>query len=113
MHAVFFSIRRTDLRCLQLQRKLLFAYSLTPSRYLMLLAISATRGMRQADLPEELGVCAMTVSRMVCSLVEIGMLERTECSDDRRTYDLRLTPAARVILRRIHQDLIEPGYIWG
>lgn len=113
MHTVFFSIRRTDLRCLQLQRKILYEYRLTPARYVMLLVILSERGMTQAELPEHLGVSAMTVSRMVCSLVEIGMLERVVCTDDQRTYDLQLTPTARVILKRIHRDYIEPGYIWG
>src|SRR5690348_8662520 len=107
MHAVFFSIRRADLRCLQLQRKLLGGYGLTPARYLMLLAIlGESNRRRQCDLSELLGVCSMTVSRMVGSLVEIGMLERSECFADRRTYDLQVTAAARAILKRIHHDLI-------
>jgi DNA-binding MarR family transcriptional regulator len=68
--------------------------------------------MRQNDLRRQLGVTAATVSKMVRSLVDLGLLKRSTYSADRRTLLLELTEDAIRLLRVIHRRVIEPGYVW-
>ena len=63
------------------------------------LALVATGSERATHLAGELALTKPTVSAMVESLVERGLIERASVSGDRRAVRLTVTPAGRRALR--------------
>src|SRR5438876_4863538 len=63
------------------------------------LALVATGSERATHLAGELALTKPTVSAMVESLVERGLVERASVSGDRRAVRLTVTPAGRRALR--------------
>jgi len=63
------------------------------------LALVATGSERATHLAGELALTKPTVSAMVESLVERGLVERASVSGDRRAVRLTVTPAGRGALR--------------
>ena len=56
-----------------------------------------------SELAGDLRLSIPSASRAVDGLVQRGLVERRECSDDRRTRRVRLTPAGRDTLRHVHE----------
>jgi DNA-binding MarR family transcriptional regulator len=86
---------------------------LTPARFDLMYAIyrSYEGWMTQATLRRALGVSAPTVSRMLRSLEELGLVFRTRARRDRRTREVMLTHEGRARVRAIHEDALESGAI--
>ncbi len=57
-------------------------------------------GVFQRKLREMLGVTAPTISRMLRSLEELGLIARQRLQSDRRQLYVRLTPAGLALIRR-------------
>lgn len=94
------SLRRTDHRALTRARfgplaPVMLAEGVTSARFDMLAALrGATRGspLRQRDLGPHLGVSRSTVSRMLTSLVSLGLVRQEGDPKDGRQRLLTLTP---------------------
>jgi DNA-binding MarR family transcriptional regulator len=93
MHQIFFSIKRVHLRVVELGKRLLKKYGLTPARFDMLRIIDANgpEPVPQAKIRALLGVSAATVSRMLISLEKLGFVERTKSKVDARNLLVALT----------------------
>jgi DNA-binding MarR family transcriptional regulator len=112
MNAIFFGAKRAFHSTLHLTRKLLAQMGLTAARFDMLMAIdSVDEGMSQRLLRDMLGVTAATVSRMVRSLEELGLVARERIAADRRQLLVRLTVAGRRLIRRASRLFIYSGAI--
>src|SRR2546425_10947544 len=107
MDTVFYSIRCANLRSLAFQRRLLRQYGITPARYLMLHVIKTiglpmgkegTHWLLQSQIRKSLGVCGMTVSKMVRSLARLGLVKRTRAFYDKRQIIVELTEDALILL---------------
>ena len=57
----------------------------------------------EEKLCSEFGVSRMTVNKVICALVEKGLLERKTDEYDRRSLRLCLLPAAEPIVRDVQQ----------
>ncbi len=107
MHAIFFNLKRAFHSSLRFPQKVTRRYGLTPARFDIMYLIDQAYGyVSQRSLRETLGVSRTTVSRMLRSLEEIGMIRR-RCAGDRRTREVYLSDVGRSRFRRAAREL------WG
>jgi DNA-binding MarR family transcriptional regulator len=111
MHTIFFGLKRAHHATLGLTRHVLKRMGLTAARFDMLFALKDVRiGMLQSKLRRLLGVSRTTVSRMLVSLEQLGMLTRRISSSDRRTRDVLLTPRGRSTIVSAHRAFTRSGW---
>ena len=111
MHTVFFGLKRAHHATLGLTRHMLKRLGLTAARFDMLYALKDSRlGMLQSKLRRLLGVSRTTVSRMLASLEQLGMLTRKPSWSDRRTREVLLTPRGRATIVFAHRRLTRSGW---
>src|ERR1700679_3101324 len=116
MNAIFFGLKRAFHSTLRVTRRMLTRLGLTAARFDMLFALPHSHcrlgsGMRQSDLRRELGVSRPTVSRMLASLQELGLVLRKRDPIDRRQVFVALTEAGRALIRNAERIFIRSGYI--
>jgi DNA-binding MarR family transcriptional regulator len=116
MHAIFFGLKRAFHSTLRVTRRMLTRLGLTAARFDMLYALlhegpRIGRGMWQSELRRELGVSRPTVSRMLASLQELGLVLRKPDSKDRRQVFVALTEAGKALIRNAERIFIRSGYI--
>ena len=114
MNAIFFGCKRAFHACLRIARQGLEGLGLTPARFDMLTAIGGTPrwfGCTQRDLRVTLGVSGATVSRMLRSLEQLGLVVRTRGLTDRRQRSIRLTEQGVARLRKATRRLMRSGAI--
>jgi DNA-binding MarR family transcriptional regulator len=119
MNAIFFGLKRALHGTLRLTRRALARLGLTAARFDMLYALPhrppsgrrSRNGMRQSTLRRQLGVSRPTVSRMLGSLEELGLVARKRDFFDRRQIFVELTDAGRALIREAIQVFIRSGYI--
>jgi DNA-binding MarR family transcriptional regulator len=97
MDGTFFGLKRAFHGTLRLGRKPLREHGLTAARFDLLFALTdegrARRAaMYQSTLRRILGVSRATVSRMMISLEELGLVERRKSETDRRQLEVELSP---------------------
>jgi DNA-binding MarR family transcriptional regulator len=93
MHAIFFGLKRAWHSTLRMARRTLAAFGLTAARFDLLYALYALplRGASQSELRRTLGVSRTTVSRMLASLEDLGLVKRRLDFGDRRQRRVDLT----------------------
>jgi DNA-binding MarR family transcriptional regulator len=116
MHAIFFGLKRAFHSTLRVTRRMLTRLGLTAARFDMLFALPHEGrrigdGMWQSELRRQLGVSPPTVSRMLTSLEELGLVLRRPDSKDRRQVFVALTEAGRALLRDAERIFIRSGYV--
>jgi DNA-binding MarR family transcriptional regulator len=114
MNAIFFGCKRAFHSCLRIARQGLRGLGLTPARFDMLMAIGVDRrhSRTQRELRFQLGVSAPTVSRMVRSLEELGLIERRKLeSGDRRQLRITLTEWGRRCMKKAMRLVQDTGAI--
>jgi DNA-binding MarR family transcriptional regulator len=111
MHAIFFGLKRSHHATLALTRDVLRRMGLTAARFDLLFALHSSRmGMLQSRVRRLLGVSRTTVSRMLASLEQLGLVARKLSWSDRRTRDVQLTPRGRSIIVSAHRTLTRSGW---
>ena len=113
MHQLLFSLKRTHLRALALQRHAIRPFPLTPARFDMLFAMRkhASSHFKQSDIRRLLGINSATTSRMVRSLVKLGFIEREVYPYDRRQLLIRLTKEGTRVLETVEYEIVDYGMI--
>jgi DNA-binding MarR family transcriptional regulator len=113
MNAIFFGCKRAFHSCLRIARQGLEGFGLTPARFDMLTAVTRceTLGCTQRQLRTALGVSGATVSRMLRSLEQLGLVVRTRVLTDRRQRLIRLTEQGVARLRKARRRLVRSGAI--
>jgi DNA-binding MarR family transcriptional regulator len=116
MHAIFFGLKRAFHSTLRVTRRMLTRIGLTAARFDMLFALPhegrrVGDGMWQSELRRQLGVSRPTVSRMLASLEELGLVLRNRDSKDRRQVFVALTEAGKALIRNAERIFIRSGYI--
>jgi DNA-binding MarR family transcriptional regulator len=111
MNAIFFGLKRAYHGSLRVARSTLAVVGLTAARFDMLYAVHETgsRSILQSTLRRTLGVSSPTVSRMLASLEELGLVRRARAIHDARQRCVQLTDAGRATLRRASWMLIRTG----
>jgi DNA-binding MarR family transcriptional regulator len=111
MHAIFFGLKRAHHGTLRITRAHLTKLGLTAARFDLLYAVRETRrGIVQSTLRRVLGVCRATVSRMLASLEELGLVRRKVLSTDRRKRLVELTTRGRSCIAFAHRQLTRSGW---
>jgi DNA-binding MarR family transcriptional regulator len=125
MNAVFFGLKRAHQSTLRITRPMLHAMGLTAARFDMLFVLlespegrgwtlgrrpGPNSGLLQSRLRKILGVSRPTVSRMLASLEELGILVRRRCELDRRQLRVTLTAFGRSIIRKADRVLRRSGW---
>jgi DNA-binding MarR family transcriptional regulator len=77
--------------------------SLTLAQARALVYVSRHEGVRQVDLADMLEVQPITLARLIDQLAEIGLVERRPDPNDRRAYQVFLTPSSTPHLTAIDQ----------
>ena len=77
--------------------------SLTQAQGRVLVYVSLHEGVRQVELADLLEVKPITLVRLLDQLAEAGLVERRPDPEDRRAYQVFLTPAAAPHLAAIEQ----------
>jgi DNA-binding MarR family transcriptional regulator len=109
---VMFSLKRAHHSAVRVTRGPAATWGLTPARFDMMHALSrCPYGASQSWLRQALGVSRATVSRMLKSLEELGLLTRRRCDEDRRTRWIELTEEGRARIEGARADLIGSGAI--
>jgi DNA-binding MarR family transcriptional regulator len=111
MHAIFFGLKRAHHGTLRLTRNVLAALGLTAARFDLLYAVKrSTDRIVQSTLRTVLGVSRATVSRMLSSLEELGLIRRTVLTQDRRQRVVELTTKGRWRIAFAHRQLTRSGW---
>jgi DNA-binding MarR family transcriptional regulator len=113
MNAIFFGLKRAFHGTLRIARPMLTSLGLTAARFDLLYALMGsdrTFGKYQSQLRKKLGVSRPTVSRMLQSLEERGLVSRQRSHLDRRQLDVRLTDSGRALIRLAHRALTKSGW---
>jgi DNA-binding MarR family transcriptional regulator len=112
MHAIYFGLKRAFHGTLRVTRTALASLGLTPARFDLLYIVAKAGGsLLQRELQRALGVVAATVSRMLTSLEELGLVEREVMDEDHRCRNVMLTKAGRRCVLRAARVLIHSGNI--
>lgn len=77
---------------------------LTPSQLSALVTIDQIGRARLCDVAAAEGVSAPTATRIVGAIEKLGLVARTDDSEDRRATRVAVTPAGRAALRRIRTN---------
>jgi DNA-binding MarR family transcriptional regulator len=111
MNATFFGLKRAFHGTLRVTRRGLARLGLTAARFdLLYVVLTGGTAMLQRDLREALGVSAPTVSRMLASLEELGLLRREPLEGDRRHRSITLTKEGRRCIQRAIRHFVRSGY---
>src|SRR6185369_7946449 len=70
-------------------------YDMTPPQFALLAFLWQQDGQTQVELSEKSQVDRTTVSGLIDRLEKIGMVERNQHPQDRRAYQIRLTPKGK------------------
>ena len=108
MHPIFFSFKRAHHASLRMTRPLLKGFGLTPARFDALYKIYSADGLMQFELCEALGVSRATVSRMLGSLEDLGLISRQKLYDN-VTKVVELTKHGRSVIEGAIHSLIDSG----
>jgi DNA-binding MarR family transcriptional regulator len=111
MNVVFFSLKRAYHGTLRVFRRALASLGLTAARFDLLYIVLKEGGLLQRELQRALGVAAPTVSRMLASLEELGLVTREVAEDDGRQRYVELTKEGRRSVIRAARLLIHSGLV--
>ena len=113
VNRIFFSLKRAHQSVLRFSRQMLLNKGVTPARYDMLHALNLRRnsGIAQKQLQIILGVHKATVSRMLGSLEELGLVRRDINPFDRRCKDVWLTDEGFARLQAAYDPIVRRGWI--
>lgn len=78
--------------------ELVGAHGLHPMHFGMLTIIAAEEPISQQDLSRRTGIDPSTMVARMDGLDELDLVERARSSADRRSYDIRLSPAGAALL---------------
>ena len=85
------------------------AHGLHPMHFGMLLIIDAEEPVSQLELSRRTGIDPSTMVARMDALDEHGLVERARRAPDRRSYEIRLTPAGRELLAELTARADEHG----
>ena len=85
------------------------SYGLHPMHFGMLNIIEAEEPISQRELSRRTGIDPSTMVTRMDVLYEQGLVERKRSADDRRSYEIRLSPSGRKVLGELRAHAEEFG----
>jgi DNA-binding MarR family transcriptional regulator len=80
------------------------AHGLHPMHFGMLSILEAEEPISQGELSRRTGVDPSTMVARMDMLDELGLVERERGTGDRRSYEIRLSPAGRKLLKELRGE---------
>lgn len=80
------------------------AHGLHPMHFGMLTIIAAEEPITQRELSRRTGIDPSTMVARMDLLDKHGLVERTRSAADRRSYEIRLSPAGRTLLTQLRAE---------
>ncbi len=84
-------------------------HGLHPMHFGMLMIIDAEEPISQQELSHRTGIDPSTMVARMDVLDGHGLVERTRSSEDRRSYEIRLSPSGREVLKDLRRKAKEHG----
>jgi DNA-binding MarR family transcriptional regulator len=84
-------------------------HGLHPMHFGMLMMIDAEQPVSQQELSRRTGIDPSTMVARMDVLEEKGLIARPRSADDRRSYEISLSPAGQALLAELAASLDEPG----
>ncbi|MFL6301934.1 MAG: MarR family winged helix-turn-helix transcriptional regulator, partial [Candidatus Sulfotelmatobacter sp.] len=78
-------------------------FGMSRAKWAVLARMERFEGLKQAELADMLDLQPISLTRLLDSLCEGGLIERRADPEDRRAKRLFLTPAARPLLARLSE----------
>jgi len=100
-----YALRRAQLRVYDRFYEMLGEMDLSPARVTALSIIAMEPEINQTTLAKRLDVAGPSVLKLVDALEEGGLIRREDVADDRRRYNLVLTPAGRAKVEALRSAL--------
>lgn len=85
------------------------SYGLHPMHFGILNIIEAEEPISQSELSSGTGIDPSTMVARIDVLYDKGLVECDRSEEDRRSYDIRLTPAGRKVLTELRERAHEHG----
>jgi len=76
-------------------------FGISRAQWVVLMRLDRSEGLKQSELAEILDLSPISLTRLLDSLAENGLIERRDDPNDRRAKRLYLTPAARPLLEQL------------
>lgn len=93
-----FLLRKVSAASFEAFAEIVGEYGLHPMHFGMLMIIDADEPVSQQELSARTGIDPSTMVARMDTLSEHGLVERARSADDRRIYEIRLSPAGRKLL---------------
>jgi MarR family transcriptional regulator for hemolysin len=78
-------------------------FGISKAQWAVLMRLQLAEGLKQTELAEALDLQPITLTRLLDTLAENGLIERKPDPNDRRANRLYLTPAALPLLERLNE----------
>jgi len=96
-----FLLRKVSMASFEGFSKIAAAHGLHPMHFGMLRIIDAEEPISQQELSSRTGIDPSTMVARMDVLYDLGLVERKRKEDDRRSYEIRLSPAGRKLLTEL------------
>jgi DNA-binding MarR family transcriptional regulator len=96
-----FLLRKVSAASFEAFAEIVGEYGLHPMHFGMLMIIDADEPVSQQELSARTGIDPSTMVARMDTLSERGLVERARSADDRRIYEIRLSPAGRKLLAEL------------
>jgi DNA-binding MarR family transcriptional regulator len=96
-----FLLRKVSTASFSAFAKIVGEHGLHPMHFGMLMILDAEEPVSQHELGERAGIDPSTMVMRMDALEERGLIERARSSEDRRSYEIRLSAAGRKLLREL------------
>jgi len=104
-----FLLRKVSTASFEAFTEIVGEYGLHPMHFGMLMIIDADEPVSQQELSARTGIDPSTMVARMDVLSEHGLVERTRSAEDRRNYEIRLSPAGRELLAELRVKAREHG----
>lgn len=104
-----FLLRRVSAASFGAFSEIVGEHGLHPMHFGMLTIIDAEEPISQQELSRRTGIDPSTMVARMDALEERGLVERGRSTEDRRSYDIRLSPSGRRLLKALRKRAAEHG----
>jgi DNA-binding MarR family transcriptional regulator len=104
-----FLLRKVSMASFEGFSKIAASYGLHPMHFGMLNIIEAEEPISQQELSSRTGIDPSTMVARMDVLYDRGLVERKRSEEDRRSYEIRLSPAGRRLLGELRERAQEFG----
>jgi DNA-binding MarR family transcriptional regulator len=99
-----FLLRKVSAASFGAMSEILAAHDLHPMHFGLMLMIDAEEPISQLELGRRTGIDPSSMVARMETLDEHGLIERPRRTEDRRHYEIRLSPAGRKLLKELRKQ---------